>query len=95
MIGSKSAKSRAATLRRELQELEEEEQSVIAEVDLPPAPATAPAPASAPAPAAAPDPATASDPVSFVAATLQSAVIILLLLVILICFKHELLVEVS
>ena len=68
----KLAKSRAAVLRQELQDLEEEEQSVIAEVDHPPAPATAPVPASAP------------DPASFVAATLQSAVIILLLIVILI-----------
>ena len=64
----KSAKSRAAALRQELQELEEEEQSVIAEDDPVPAPASAPVPVSAP------------DPSAFVAATLKSAVIIFYIL---------------
>ena len=68
----KSAKSRAAALRQELQELEEEEQSVIAEDDPVPAPVSAPVPVSAP------------DPSAFVAATLKSAVTIFILRLILI-----------
>ena len=83
----KSAKSRAADLRRELQELEEEEQSVIAEVDHPPASATVSASAPAPAVAVAAIPAPAAipavaDPGALVAASLDSAVNIYFILII-------------
>ena len=75
----KSAKSRAADLRRELQELEEEEQSVIAEADHLPVSATVPVPAVAveaiPAPVSAAIPAV-TDPAALVAASLDSAVIV-------------------
>ena len=58
---AKTSKSRAAALRFELQELQEEERSIVASEDI--------VPISAPAPA--PD---ISDPSAFLAASLQSAV---------------------
>ena len=84
----KSAKSRAADLRRELQELEEEEQSVIAEADHPPASATVPVPAvveaiPASVPAAIP---AVTDPGALVAASLDSAVIVYLIIYFIIHF---------
>ena len=67
---TKAARSRAEALRRELQDLEEEEQSVLlSDEDASPAVPVVPVPAPAPVPV--PDPA---DPGAFLAASLQSAV---------------------
>ena len=60
---AKAAKLRAATLRRELQDLQEEEQSFAAYDEVDPAPLPVPVPN--------------ADPSSFVAATLKSAVILI------------------
>ena len=57
---AKAAKSRAAALRQELLELQEEEQLVVASEEVVPAPVPVPAPV--------------SDPGAFVAASLNSAV---------------------
>ena len=59
---TKASRSRAATLRRELQELQDEEQSFVASDEADPIPASAPN----------------ADPGAFVAATLKSAVIFLI-----------------
>ena len=56
---AKAAKSRAAALRRELQELQEEEQSIFASEEADPVPAPVP---------------VSSDPGAFLAASLNSAV---------------------
>ena len=72
---TKAARSRAADLRRELKELEEEELSVIASDE------------EAVAPAPVPD---ASDPGAFIAASLKSAVCFYFLLLYNINFLHSL-----
>ena len=64
---AKAAKSRAASLRQKLQELQEEEQSIAASEDVDQTPVSAPA--------ALPN----SDPGAFVSASLKSAVIIFFL----------------